>query len=326
MGKACFRSALNWAAIPILAAAPTVAWGQAATIGTATLGTVAADANGVTTFQFTPTGAVSRLSGDGVRISAGAVVFPVTVTCTNSWCGSQNVLVKVASTGTPTGRAGSLTNFTAQMGTAKLVTGGTVTGTNPITFTLKPIGNGSSVTFSLGADFPIKGDETAGTTGAASSAISITVSKANGSSAVTSGGMATANVYRALSMSSSSNLEFGRFVRPATGSGAIAMTATTGALSVGAGIGLSTPVRSRAAFTVTGEGDQTIAVTVPTTITLTDAALHTLTITTSNTAQGVQQLSTGGSLTFYVGGSFPISSTTPTGAYTATFTVTAAYN
>ena len=59
----------------------------------------------------------------------------------------------------------------------------------------------------------------------------------------------------------------------------------------------------------------------------------TLTVTTNNNltgSAGSQTLSNAlgvaGTLVFNVGGTVPIASTTPTGAYTGTFTVSAAYN
>lgn len=304
------------------------AFAQSATIPTAALGNVASAATGQTIFTFAPSGSVTRLSGSGVRVSTGAVVFSVTVSCSAAQCDKLNSLVKIGAIGTPSGRAGPLSNFTVAMGTAKLISG--PTGANPTSFVIGPIGKGRSATFAVGADFPVLGDDSGASSGLASTAIYLTVSKTDGSSATTSSGAATATVFRSLSLSNSAPLQFGRIVLPVTGSGTVALAASTGTLVVNGGVALASPPASRAAFTITGEGAQTVSVTVPPTIVMTNPAGATLTVSTSNTAQGTQQLSSSlgsaGSLTFYVGGAFSFSSTTPTGAYSGAFTVTAAYN
>jgi spore coat protein U-like protein len=53
---------------------------------------------------------------------------------------------------------------------------------------------------------------------------------------------------------------------------------------------------------------------------------NSLTVTTSSTASGTLTLAGGGSTAFTVGGSFPISTATSSGAYTGSLVVTVAYN
>src|SRR5438552_12636940 len=119
---------------------------QTASIATANLGKVTSASSGVTTFRFSAaTGAVSVTNGAGWRISTGAARFVVNVPCTTSQCDKANTIVTVGSIGSPTGRAGALSAFTAAMGTATLVAG--PTGSNPITFTIGPIGNNNTAIF-----------------------------------------------------------------------------------------------------------------------------------------------------------------------------------
>ena len=84
-----------------------------------------------------------------------------------------------------------------------------------------------------------------------------------------------------------------------------------------------------AQFGVTGEGGQAVTVSVPATITMAGSGPN-ITVTTSATGSGVQTLSgalgAAGTLTVRVGGSFPLTSTTASGSYSGTFTVTVAYN
>lgn len=146
-------------------------------------------------------------------------------------------------------------------------------------------------------------------------------------------GAGSITVIRPLTIAKNADLKFGTVVRPASGSGSVAVTAA-GARSVTGGIvGLSSGDTPQAAqFTVDGEGGQSISVTVPSTFSIANGT-DTLTVTTVNNLSGSaasqtlsNALGSAGSLSFRVGGSVPVASTTPTGAYTGTFTVSAAYN
>jgi hypothetical protein len=302
---------------------------QTATVSTAVMGNVASASSGVTILRFSPAaGAVSVQSGSGARVSAGAVRFPVSIACTGAACDKKNTIVTVGSTGTPTGRAGSLTNFTVAMGTATLVTA--ASGTNPITFTIGQIGTGNAATFYIGADLPISGDDSAALTGTAGASIYVTTADDKGHNPITSGGALTANVFRKISISQTAALAFGRLVRPTLGSGDVTLTASTGTFAITAGVALSSPAPVRGAFSITGEGGQTIAVSVPTTVTMTNGQGGSINVTTSNTAQGTQLLSNAvgsqGTFGFYVGGTFPITATTPSGAYSGTYAINVSYN
>lgn len=146
-------------------------------------------------------------------------------------------------------------------------------------------------------------------------------------------GTGSITVIRPLTITKNADLKFGTVVRPGTGSGT-AVVSAAGVRSVTGGVvGLAsgdTPQASQ--FTVDGEGGQSISVTIPATFSMANGT-DTLVVTTSNNltgSAGTQTLSNAlgaaGTLVFKVGGSVPIGSTTPTGAYAGTFTVSAAYN
>lgn len=329
-------------------AAPRTALAQTASIvesPSTGLGNIVAAASGATTFRFdSVAGAVSQQGGAGVRMTSGSAVLQVTITCTSgkNSCASGNSLVQIQPSGTKTGRAQALARFTVTMGTAKL-SGSAPTPGSPISFTIQKLGNGKTGTFTIGADFAVDGDDKLNTeaTGLASSGVQVTVSAPSGAGAVVSTGAMTATVLRtpSLKILNNSALNFGRIVRPSSGTSAILLPASTGTLTVtGTAIALPTPAPTRVQLQLSGEGHQTVSVTVPSTVILSSTVgtvTSTLSMTTSNTAQGTQQLSgtpggtgsaSSGTLDFYVGGAFAISPTTPTGVYQGNIVITAQYN
>lgn len=274
------------------------------------------------------TGAVTVISGSNIRLSSGSAGVSVAVSCGNqSACTTDKPVITVNASGTPSGRAAAPGNFTVAIGTATIATG--PTGTNPISFKLNPIGRNASKTFLLGFDFPINAT---GTTGSAASGFTVGITRASGS-ATGSGsgtGTATANVFRAIAISRTSDLQFGTIVRPRSGSGTVTIS-SAGARSVtGTGTAaFSAPAPTAATFSVTGEGGQAVTIAVPAKITMT-SGVNSLSVTTSSTGSGVQALGSSlgnaGSLAVAVGGSFPMAASTPTGAYSGTFSVTVQYN
>lgn len=146
-------------------------------------------------------------------------------------------------------------------------------------------------------------------------------------------GQGSITVIRPLTITKNADLAFGTVVRPSTGAGT-AVVSAAGVRSVTGGVvGLSSGDTPQAAqFTVDGEGGQSVSVTIPATFSIANGS-DTLTVTTSNNLTGsaaAQTLSnalgSAGSLVFKVGGSVPVASTAPTGLYSGTFTVSAAYN
>jgi hypothetical protein len=325
---------------PLVPMTAGLAFGSAATAQTYTvaitpstpnLGSVASATSGDTVFTIAPgTGAVTRASGTGVRVSTATTRATVTVTCSavNS-CDTTNVAVRVGTVGTPTNRARALTNFTVAPGTATISTA--ATGTNPINLQLGPIPRSASRTFYVGANFPIAADNSGLATGNATSGFYVYAIKTGSTpTAGSTAGLAVATVYRPISIALTSNLVFGTVVRPKTGSGTVAVSALTGARTFTNAAGLNTPAATRAAYNVTGEGGQVYSVAVPPTFVMNRTGGGSLTVTTSTNATASETLGaalgSAGTDSFGVGGSLPVTSTTPLGTYTGTFSVTVQYN
>ena len=143
-------------------------------------------------------------------------------------------------------------------------------------------------------------------------------------------GTATVTILRPLTVTKNTDLRFGTVVEPSSGSQTVRIDATgarTTTLDVGgAAFGVSD-------FTVAGEGGQAVTVSVPATFPINKGA-DALTVTTTAAGDtlntGVQTLSgalgSPGVLDVRVGGQITVLSTTNSGTYSGTFTVTASYN
>jgi len=194
------------------------------------------------------------------------------------------------------------------------------------------LGNGQSRTFWVGADVPIAGNDSAAASGNATTGFYVYVAVApttptSGSTA----GLTIARVLRPISISTLPSLAFGKVVRPSSGTGTVTIDAATGARSVtGTGAsGFTSPAPTRAVLNVTGEGGQTLSLSQPTSFQMTGPG-SPLTVNLASTTGGTGTLSSAlgssGSYSFGVGGSFVISSTTSTGAYSGSYTVTVQYD
>jgi hypothetical protein len=294
------------------------------------LGNVVSAPTGDTIFRVSPSAStVTVAGGTGYRVSGGTTRAVVTVTCPNvGACNTKDVDVTISAIGSPTKRARALTNFTVSNGTATIKVPPGVSGTNPITFKLNPVGRSSTKYFYLGMDFPIAGDSSGLPTGVATSNFLINATAASVN--ISANGQAVATVFRPITIGLTSNLSFGTVSRPFAGTGTVSLDSATGERALtGQGVQgiLAAPVR--AAYLVSGEGGQVFSISVPPTFTMTGAT-DTLTVTTNNNAAGTQVLSgslgSAGSRAFHVGGSFPLNSSTGLGTYSGSFAVTVQYN
>lgn len=158
---------------------------------------------------------------------------------------------------------------------------------------------------------------------AAVSALAAPAAFAQNSDLVSTTGSTT--IMDPISIAKNSDLQFGSVVKPSTGANTVIINASTGARTLG-GAGdtaLVTSTTGRATYTVTGEEDATFSISTPATFDMANGG-DSLTVTlTSSAASGTL---TSGTATFGVGGSFPIATSTVTGAYSGTFDVTVAYN
>lgn len=297
------------------------------------LGNVASAPANNTVFTVTPSTGAVAVSGGGGRISTGLVRATVTIRCTGSaaQCNGATINVRVGTTGSPSGRAAAMTNLTAASGTATLVSAPAAG--NPISFQISPIPRNTNRTFYVGGEFNIVGDSGAGTWGTSNAPINVRVAVAPTTPATPgTDSSSTAFVVRSMSVAKVSDLNFGSIVRPTTTNGTVTYNAQTGAISrTGNAVIAATP-RSRAEFTITGEGGRVVSPSFgASTFTLTrSGGSETLTVTLSRFPTGTLTLSgaAGGSGTgtLYVGGSFPIATTTVRGAYAGSFNVIFNYN
>ncbi|MBL8553325.1 MAG: DUF4402 domain-containing protein [Phenylobacterium sp.] len=325
--------------IALLALAAPAA-GRAATFtlnvtGAMDLGSVGAASSGDTVFRVDPvSGSVSVVSGGGRRISTASARVQVNITCKPSRsadtdCTTRNVRIQMGRIGSLTGRARAFSAFYAASGTATIVT--PPTGAVPTIFELAPLGDNSQKNFFVGADFPVAGDDSGLASGNGENAFFVYVVDANGLMVVGDTDKGRIKAFRALAVSKTADLSFGRIQRPTSGASTVTLNANNGNRTItgnGNAVAFATPAPTRAAFTITGEGGQQISLSVPATISLTGPATLPVSITKSGaTSPSLNSgLGNAGSFSFTVGGSFTLAPTTPVGSYSGTLTVTVDYN
>lgn len=298
------------------------------------LGQIAAAATGDTRFRVDPSGpTVTKTSGAGVRVSGGSGRVLVTVSCdTSGACDTANASVTVTTVGSPTKRASALENFTVSAvgATGSIVTPPAASG-GTITFTVGPIGKNSTKTFYVGYDFIVKGDNTGIQSGLSTAGLSVAIARADGGGDSVNSGTVSATVFRTITASTSQNLSFGIVSRPRAGGGTVSLTpGQTKPHTVGDGVvALSTVPANAATIDVTGEGGQSLSVTIPSTFDMAGPS-GSITVTTIPSVSGSivlpGSLGGPGSTSVSVGGSFPLDSTTSTGGYSGNFPVIFQYN
>ncbi|WP_430418714.1 DUF4402 domain-containing protein [Phenylobacterium sp.] len=318
-------------ALPLAAAAAT--WTVNVT-GPMELGSVGAAVTGDTVFRVDPaSGAVSVVSGAGRRLTGGSARVQVDVSCrpsrgVDNACINNNVMMRVGVIGTLSGRARAFTAFNVSMGTASLVSG--PTGSNPLQFTLAPVGNNTVRTFFVGADFPVAGDDSGLPSGLGENGFYVYAVDPGGATLAGDADKGKVTAYRSLSLAKTGDLNFGRIQLPTGGSSTISLNPSNGARTVsGNAFAYPTPAPTRGAFTISGEGGQQVSLTIPTTIQMTSNA-NTLSVNVTSNAQATPRLSgnlgAAGTYDFAVGGNFSITPTTPVGSYSGILTVSVDYN
>lgn len=298
-----------------------------------------------TTFTVSNTGVVTVSpvsTAAAVRVRSGAVTAPtLTVTCSRQGssggkdCRGSTLTVRVTEgTASGGGNIGAITCATGQSQPSGVSytcsTGGTSGAAyREIVYTYGSgaSSNGWTSTLKLGVSFVVPANATRGATAVPGLCSRI----AGASDSFSTGGCSTlvaAKILRSIAVVKSSDLRFGTLIR---GAGSISLS-PAGSRSA-AGQASFAPGSSAAAarFDVTGEGGQAIDVTVPATFTLSNGTT-TLTVTTSNNLPGDTSsqtlggaIGTDATLTVGVGGTIPLTATTPSGTYTGSFTVTASY-
>lgn len=317
--------------LPAQAAAQTF---TVQSIASPNLGKVAAGATGDTRFRANPSGGlISKISGTGARVSSGTGHVLVTVACGNqSNCNSQNALIAIARTGSPTNRAKALESFTVSTTGASATIVLAPGAGNSISFRIGPIGRNSTKTFYIGYDFIVRGDNSGFSTGVSTAGFSVTISRTNGSNSSSSSGTVSASVFRTLNASASQPMSFGMISRPREGPGLVTLApGATSVVTSGDGVApLPGSTATSAIVGVTGEGGQSVSVSVPTSFTMYGPGGSEIEVTPDPDISGSVTLSgslgSAGSTTVTIGGSFPLSTNTATGAYAGSFPVIFQYN
>jgi hypothetical protein len=293
------------------------------------IGMVTAGVTGDTVFRIDPnSGNVTRISGTGVRSSIGGARALVTITChasAPSDC-TKTVNVRLGVTGSPTKRARILSRILFAMGTAQLA-GAPGTPGSP-SFTIAAIGPNTSRTFFVGADLGVAGDDSGLPTGDSESDFFVYAAESPATPTVGDIGRAQVRVIRSIAIAKTSDMVFGKVIKPAVGSGTVSIDPASGVRTVTGGSGVDTPTPTPAGFNVTGEGGQAFSIAVPATFQMTGPQTLTVATASSAVASPILSASLGspGSYAFGVGGSFPISATMLSGDYSGSFTVTVSYN
>lgn len=322
--------ALALAAAAVLSAAPGHAQGltvQSVQGSAPALGTVTSAASGDTIFRVrASSGSVTRQSGLGYRVGGGDTRPLVTLACgPDPACATERVTVTVSGLGS-SGRARSLDNFTVHPATATLF--GTASGTDPMTFTIEPIGQNATRSFYLGMDVAVAGNDSVAPTGPATATFQVSAVFESGGTPDLAMGSATASVFRPISVASAANLSFGTFIRPAAGSATVSLDPVSGDRTLANVVAIGAAA-ARARFLVSGEGGQAFSVAVPATLAMNGPG-GALTVTLATDANGPQALDgalgAAGAAEFHVGGSFQISDAVSPGAYSGVFIVTVQYN
>lgn len=307
---------------------------EVVSVANVNLGQIAAGASGPTRFQVDPaSGSLNKLSGAGARLSGGSGRVLVTVTCTQqAACNKKNPSLTITANGAPTKRFAALENLTVSTvgGTALIVSPPSTTGST-IAFSLEPIVRNATATFYVGYDLIVYGDDSGLPTGGSTAGLSVTIAKENGQDPTTRSSTVSGTVFRTLTTSVGANLAFGLVSRPRQGTGSVSLSPGQPAVvTTGDGVVAPSPASPHpATINVTGEGGQTLSVSVPGTFDMVGPS-GSITVSTIPSLSGSTvlpgSLGSAGSASVEVGGSFPLTASTPTGTYSGSFPVVFQYN
>ncbi|NVN93912.1 MAG: DUF4402 domain-containing protein [Bacteroidetes bacterium] len=165
-------------------------------------------------------------------------------------------------------------------------------------------------------------------------AIIISGFSANVMAQATKNTTAGAKIVAPITITETSSLNFGTMAVLASTAGTCVLS-TQGVRTATGGVNLSaqTPIAANAAYTVGGAISTTYAITLPSSITVSDLSTHTMTInsllarTASAGTNGLTgTLSGTGTDSFTIGGTLNVAAAQVAAVYSGTFNVTVAYN
>ncbi len=143
---------------------------------------------------------------------------------------------------------------------------------------------------------------------------------ATAANAATANATARAKILRQLTVINTSDLQFGVIVTGAAAS--TVAVSTAGVVTCGAGL-VCTGTTTAAGFTIGGTTGQVATISVPASVTLTNALLTTMSASLVSSAATVPLVANAGAFT--VGGTLSVAANQQDGDYTGTFTATVNY-
>jgi hypothetical protein len=138
----------------------------------------------------------------------------------------------------------------------------------------------------------------------------------------------TADIVAAISIAKDTGGDLGFGYAVASGTAGTVVIANDGTRTCNGGVTcIAGGTTSAASFTVTGQANYTYAITLPSSVTLTDGASNNMTVDTftSNPAT-TGTIGSGGSQTIAVGATLNVTASQAAGTYTGTFDVSVDYN
>ena len=140
---------------------------------------------------------------------------------------------------------------------------------------------------------------------------------------------ATATIITPITITKNTDMNFGNVAVQSTTGGTVVMV-PAGTRSATGGVTLpgASGTVSAASFTVNGETGYSYAITLPTSVVLTDPASHSMQVEDFSSTPTATGMLTGGTETINVGATLKVTAAQPAGVYTSAspFTVTVNYN
>jgi hypothetical protein len=297
--------------------------------GRPSFGAVGAASNGNTTFRISPGGSVSVIQGNGGLASSGnRDAATVTVKCQGTSCANAQAMLKIAKTGSVSGRAQGLSSFFVTSSELQ-VDWIANQADGSLQVRLTGFTNGAEKDVQVGVDMTIFGDNVSSSS-SASAGWSVNIAKWPNVPGMPGprSSTAVASVRKALSATSTA-MSFGAMTRPEFGAGGVIIsphdgsrTALLGDYSPGLIGGMA---YGRGTVTVTGQANTNVNITTPAVFSLSNGA-STLYATPVLSDGNPFTLGSNGSLTVGVGGGLLVPSDAAIGLYSGTIALTISYD
>ena len=139
----------------------------------------------------------------------------------------------------------------------------------------------------------------------------------------------TATIVTPITITKTADMNFGNVaVQTATGGTVVMTPAAVRSATSGVTLPGTSGTVAAASFTVNGQASYTYAITLPSSVTLTDAASHSMTVDNFTSTPSATGTLTGGTETLNVGATLNVTAAQAAGVYTSStpFTVTVNYN